>query len=66
MIEGYDAADPAPASTLALRDEWMNVNGHNPNAQQKSPAGGTSRNISGENTYLETSFTGASCQEGLR
>jgi monoamine oxidase len=24
MVEGYDAADPAIASTLALRDEWMN------------------------------------------
>ncbi|WP_027577968.1 NAD(P)/FAD-dependent oxidoreductase [Bradyrhizobium sp. Ai1a-2] len=23
-VEGYDAADPALASTLALRDEWMN------------------------------------------
>jgi len=23
MIEGYDAADPARASTFALRDEWM-------------------------------------------
>ena len=27
MVEGYDAADPARASTLALRDEWMNA-GH--------------------------------------
>jgi monoamine oxidase len=24
MVEGYDAADPAKASILALRDEWMN------------------------------------------
>ncbi|OKO83634.1 NAD(P)/FAD-dependent oxidoreductase [Bradyrhizobium sp. AS23.2] len=24
MVEGYDAADPARASTLALREEWMN------------------------------------------
>src|SRR5258708_7336153 len=23
MVEGYDAADPARASTLALREEWM-------------------------------------------
>jgi hypothetical protein len=23
MIEGYDAADPERASTLALRDEWI-------------------------------------------
>jgi phytoene dehydrogenase-like protein len=23
MVEGYDAADPERASTLALRDEWM-------------------------------------------
>jgi monoamine oxidase len=23
MVEGYDAADPARASTLALRDEWL-------------------------------------------
>ena len=27
MVEGYDAADPERASTLALRDEWM-VGGH--------------------------------------
>lgn len=27
MVEGYDAADPERASTLALRDEWMN-DGH--------------------------------------
>jgi monoamine oxidase len=25
MVEGYDAADPKRASTLALRDEWMDV-----------------------------------------
>lgn len=25
MVEGYDAADPARASTFALRDEWMNA-----------------------------------------
>jgi monoamine oxidase len=24
MVEGYDAADPGRASTLALREEWMN------------------------------------------
>jgi len=24
MVEGYDAADPQKASTLALREEWMN------------------------------------------
>jgi monoamine oxidase len=29
MIEGYDAADPARASTFALRDEWM-VHGPGP------------------------------------
>jgi hypothetical protein len=23
MVESYDAADPERASTLALRDEWM-------------------------------------------
>ncbi|MBC9877773.1 FAD-dependent oxidoreductase [Bradyrhizobium sp. INPA01-394B] len=27
MVEGYDAADPGRASTLALREEWMN-DGH--------------------------------------
>ncbi len=27
MVEGYDAADPAKASTLALRDEWMDGGG---------------------------------------
>ncbi|MBV9530914.1 MAG: FAD-dependent oxidoreductase, partial [Bradyrhizobium sp.] len=26
MVEGYDAADPARASMLALRDEWTNNN----------------------------------------
>jgi monoamine oxidase len=26
MVEGYDAADPARASMLALRDEWTNSN----------------------------------------
>jgi monoamine oxidase len=25
MVEGYDAADPKRASTLALRDEWLDV-----------------------------------------
>ena len=24
MVEGYDAADPARASMLAMRDEWTN------------------------------------------
>jgi monoamine oxidase len=28
MVEGYDAADPKRASTLALRDEWMEEGGH--------------------------------------
>jgi monoamine oxidase len=28
MVEGYDAADPELASTLALRDEWMEGGGH--------------------------------------
>jgi monoamine oxidase len=27
MVEGYDAADPEQASTLALRDEWMDGGG---------------------------------------
>jgi len=27
MVEGYDAADPERASTLALRDEWMDGGG---------------------------------------
>jgi monoamine oxidase len=27
MVEGYDAADPQRASTLALRDEWMDRRG---------------------------------------
>ncbi|MDE5444674.1 FAD-dependent oxidoreductase [Bradyrhizobium sp. CSA207] len=29
MVEGYDAADPERASTLALREEWMD-GGHSP------------------------------------
>jgi monoamine oxidase len=28
MVEGYDAADPERASTLALRDEWMDGGDH--------------------------------------
>lgn len=28
MVEGYDAADPARASTLALREEWMEGGHH--------------------------------------
>jgi len=36
MVEGYDAADPARASTLALRDEWM----HDGHAMQARLDGG--------------------------
>ncbi len=32
MVEGYDAADPERASTLALREEWM-AGGHQPQAR---------------------------------
>lgn len=32
MVEGYDAADPERASTLALREEWMD-RGHAPQAR---------------------------------
>ncbi|MCK1477294.1 FAD-dependent oxidoreductase [Bradyrhizobium sp. 197] len=32
MVEGYDAADPERASTLALREEWMH-GGHSPQAR---------------------------------
>ncbi|MDH2342848.1 NAD(P)/FAD-dependent oxidoreductase [Bradyrhizobium sp. SSUT77] len=32
MVEGYDAADPERASTLALREEWMD-GGHSPQAR---------------------------------
>ena len=32
MVEGYDAADPERASTLALRDEWMD-GGHSTQAR---------------------------------
>lgn len=32
MVEGYDAADPEHASTLALREEWMD-GGHAPQAR---------------------------------
>ena len=39
MVEGYDAADPARASTLALRDEWMN-DGHSTQARIDGGYGG--------------------------
>ena len=39
MVEGYDAADPARASTLALRDEWMN-DGHATQARLDGGYGG--------------------------
>jgi monoamine oxidase len=41
MVEGYDAADPERASTLALRDEWMD---ERPSAQARL-AGGYGRLI---------------------
>ncbi|WP_245326663.1 flavin monoamine oxidase family protein, partial [Bradyrhizobium sacchari] len=33
MVEGYDAADPARASILALREEWMDGGGHHSQAR---------------------------------
>lgn len=33
MVEGYDAADPARASVLALREEWMDGGGHHTQAR---------------------------------
>ncbi|MDA9436860.1 flavin monoamine oxidase family protein [Bradyrhizobium sp. CCBAU 51627] len=39
MVEGYDAADPEHASTLALRDEWMNE-GHSAQARIDGGYGG--------------------------
>ena len=39
MVEGYDAADPERASTLALRDEWMNE-GHQTQARIDGGYGG--------------------------
>ena len=39
MVEGYDAADPERASTLALRDEWMN-DGHATQARIDGGYGG--------------------------
>ena len=39
MVEGYDAADPERASTLALRDEWMN-DGHSTQARIDGGYGG--------------------------
>ncbi|MGX4769078.1 flavin monoamine oxidase family protein [Bradyrhizobium guangdongense] len=39
MVEGYDAADPERASTLALRDEWMNE-GHQAQARIDGGYGG--------------------------
>ncbi|MET4600770.1 monoamine oxidase [Bradyrhizobium sp. JR4.1] len=39
MVEGYDAADPERASTLALREEWM-AGGHSPQARIKGGYGG--------------------------
>lgn len=38
MVEGYDAADPERASTLALREEWMD-GGHAPQARIKGGYG---------------------------
>jgi monoamine oxidase len=38
MVEGYDAADPERASTLALREEWMD-GGHSPQARIKGGYG---------------------------
>ncbi|MCK1653038.1 FAD-dependent oxidoreductase [Bradyrhizobium sp. 149] len=38
MVEGYDAADPERASTLALREEWMAC-GHSPQARIKGGYG---------------------------
>lgn len=39
VVEGYDAADPERASTLALRDEWMNE-GHATQARIDGGYGG--------------------------
>ena len=39
MVEGYDAADPARASMLALRDEWT----HSSRSMQARLVGGTAR-----------------------
>ncbi|MDD1535831.1 MULTISPECIES: flavin monoamine oxidase family protein [unclassified Bradyrhizobium] len=39
MVEGYDAADPERASTLALREEWMD-GGHAPQARIDGGYGG--------------------------
>jgi monoamine oxidase len=39
MVEGYDAADPERASTLALREEWM-AGGHAPQARIDGGYGG--------------------------
>ncbi|MVT75395.1 flavin monoamine oxidase family protein [Bradyrhizobium cajani] len=38
MVEGYDAADPERASTLALREEWMDGR-HSPQARIKGGYG---------------------------
>ena len=39
VVEGYDAADPERASTLALREEWMN-DGHATQARMDGGYGG--------------------------
>jgi monoamine oxidase len=47
MVEGYDAADPERASTLALRDEWMN-DGHATQARIDGGYGGLSDFLAAE------------------
>ncbi|OAF07719.1 amine oxidase [Bradyrhizobium centrolobii] len=47
MIEGYDAADPERASTLALREEWMN-GGHATQARIVGGYGGLVDHLAAE------------------
>ncbi|KYH03543.1 NAD(P)/FAD-dependent oxidoreductase [Bradyrhizobium sp. DOA1] len=47
MVEGYDAADPEHASTLALREEWMD-GGHAPQARIEGGYGALIDFLAGE------------------
>ncbi|MGY2939491.1 monoamine oxidase [Bradyrhizobium sp. GM6.1] len=55
MVEGYDAADPESASTLALREEWM-AGGHSPQARIKGGYGGMIDFLAAECRKLGVTF----------
>ncbi|MBR0954052.1 flavin monoamine oxidase family protein [Bradyrhizobium canariense] len=55
MVEGYDAADPERASTLALREEWMD-GGHSPQARIKGGYGAMIEFLTAECRRLGATF----------